>query len=84
MDIFSLGLIYFETLSYFATQHERVMVMNQLRRERKMPEEFMNIYETEAKLISKMLEHDQDKRLDADGILKCRSYVTLKNIYGPS
>lgn len=49
-----------------------------------MPEEFMNIYETEAKLISKMLEHDQDKRLDADGILKCRSYVTLKNIYGPS
>lgn len=67
VDIFSLGLIFFELLWPFSTQMERIQVLMSAKR-LKFPPAFAKTYATECKLIKQLLSHDSDKRPSARDI----------------
>lgn len=67
VDIFSLGLIFFELLWPFSTQMERIQdLMNA--KQLKFPDEFRKTYSSECKLIERLLSHSGDKRPSARDI----------------
>lgn len=67
VDIFSLGLIFFELLWPFSTQMERIQVLMNAKR-LKFPPNFVTTYATECKLIKQLLSHESDKRPSARDI----------------
>ncbi|KGL89487.1 Interferon-induced, double-stranded RNA-activated protein kinase, partial [Charadrius vociferus] len=72
VDIYALGLIWFEILSA-ASRHEKSKVWNDVR-EGKLPKSFTNRFPTEAPIIKKMLSRDASGRYSASEILDfCKS-----------
>ncbi|XP_075563148.1 interferon-induced, double-stranded RNA-activated protein kinase [Pelecanus crispus] len=67
VDIYALGLIWFETLSAFS-RHEKSKVWRDVR-EGKLPKDFTNQFITEAPIIKKMLSRDSSGRYSASEIL---------------
>ncbi|NWY94263.1 E2AK2 kinase, partial [Loxia curvirostra] len=67
VDIYALGLIWFEILSAF-TDHERSKVWPSAR-EGKLPEYFNNQFPTEAPIIKKMLSRDPSGRITISHLL---------------
>lgn len=67
VDIFSLGLIFFELLWPFSTQMERIQVLMNVKR-LIFPPKFVKTYANECKLIEKLLSHDSEKRPSAKDI----------------
>ncbi|XP_059697335.1 interferon-induced, double-stranded RNA-activated protein kinase [Haemorhous mexicanus] len=67
VDIYALGLIWFEILSAF-TGHERSKVWPSAR-EGKLPEYFNNQFPTEAPIIKKMLSRDPSGRITISHLL---------------
>lgn len=67
VDIFSLGLIFFELLWPFSTQMERIQVLMNVKR-LNFPPKFVKTYATECKLIERLLSHDSEKRPSAKDI----------------
>ncbi|XP_063963492.1 eukaryotic translation initiation factor 2-alpha kinase 3-like [Lytechinus pictus] len=67
VDIFSLGLIFFELFHPFSTQMERIMVMCQAKRQ-DFPRRFTKELPLEAKFAMWLLSHDPDRRPDSDEI----------------
>ncbi|RZC35358.1 eukaryotic translation initiation factor 2-alpha kinase-like, partial [Asbolus verrucosus] len=67
VDIYSLGLIFFELLVYFSTDMERIKTLTDLR-ENVFPTHFMERYVAEHSLLTQMLCHLPEKRLTTIGI----------------
>lgn len=67
VDIFSLGLIFFELLWPFSTQMERIQVLLNVKK-LKFPPQFVKTYATECQLIEQLLSHDSEKRPSARDI----------------
>ncbi|KAM6407266.1 interferon-induced, double-stranded RNA-activated protein kinase isoform 2-T3 [Pluvialis apricaria] len=67
VDIYALGLIWFEILSA-ASCHEKSKLWNDVR-EGELPESFTNRFPTEAPIIKKMLSRDASGRYSASQIL---------------
>uniref|UniRef100_A0A672U881 Eukaryotic translation initiation factor 2 alpha kinase 2 n=1 Tax=Strigops habroptila TaxID=2489341 RepID=A0A672U881_STRHB len=68
VDIYALGLIWFEILSAFS-YHEKFKVWHEVR-DGKLPESFTNRFLTEAPIIKKMLSRDPSGRYSASQILE--------------
>ncbi|XP_049337573.1 interferon-induced, double-stranded RNA-activated protein kinase isoform X1 [Astyanax mexicanus] len=68
VDIFPLGLIYFELLWNLKTGHEKAEVWKDVR-SRKLPEDFSKKFMLESKLIEQMLSANPEERPDASDLL---------------
>ena len=71
IDMYSLGIIFFEMVHPFSTCMERVMILKDLRTSAiKFPSGFdSSRMKTERKIIRLLLDHDPNKRLDAQHLL---------------
>ncbi|KAM4808902.1 eukaryotic translation initiation factor 2-alpha kinase 3 [Rhinophrynus dorsalis] len=69
VDIFSLGLIFFELLYPFSTQMERVRTLTELR-DLKFPELFTQKYVQEKNMVLHMLSHNPNERPEAEEIIE--------------
>jgi translation initiation factor 2-alpha kinase 3 len=67
VDIYSLGLIFFELLVYFSTDMERIRTMTDIRNN-KFPKNFVEQYAEEYNLLTMMLCQLPEKRLTTFGI----------------
>ncbi|XP_062485516.1 interferon-induced, double-stranded RNA-activated protein kinase isoform X9 [Pezoporus occidentalis] len=68
VDIYALGLIWFEILSAFSG-HEKEKVWSEVR-DGELPESFSNRFPSEAPIIKKMLSKDPSRRYSASQILE--------------
>ncbi|XP_017319283.1 interferon-induced, double-stranded RNA-activated protein kinase isoform X1 [Ictalurus punctatus] len=68
VDIYAVGLIYFELLWCFATQSEKQKQWDNIR-SKKFPEEFSKRFDFEHKLIERMLCENPDGRPEASDLL---------------
>jgi len=80
VDIYSLGLIFFELLWPLGTQMEQVTVISQLRK-LKFPVGFVDKYPEEAVLLRKMLSRNPDERPTTFGT---RAAPPLSSLQDPS
>ncbi|TIA73067.1 hypothetical protein E3P91_01642 [Wallemia ichthyophaga] len=70
VDIFSLGIIFFEMCNKFRTGMERVQVLHQMRQPKPVfPSTFPDTLVDEKRLIEWMLKHDQSERPSAAEVL---------------
>ncbi|KYB29822.1 Eukaryotic translation initiation factor 2-alpha kinase-like protein [Tribolium castaneum] len=67
VDIYSLGLIFFELLVYFSTDMERIQTMTNIR-DNKFPKDFTEQYSDEYQLLTLMLCQLPEKRLTTFGV----------------
>eukprot|EP00057_Strongylocentrotus_purpuratus_P033626 XP_792135.3 PREDICTED: eukaryotic translation initiation factor 2-alpha kinase 3 isoform X1 [Strongylocentrotus purpuratus] len=74
VDIFSLGLIFFELFHPFSTQMERITVMCKAKRQ-DFPKRFTKELPLEAKFAKWLLSHDPDLRPDTDEISESDSDI---------
>ncbi|XP_077865533.1 eukaryotic translation initiation factor 2-alpha kinase 3-like [Saccoglossus kowalevskii] len=77
VDIFSLGLIFFELMHPFSTQMERIQVMMSAKRQI-FPEDFRRQSSEEAQFAEWLLSAEADKRPSADEIVESELY---RNVY---
>eukprot|EP01119_Soliformovum_irregulare_P020911 TRINITY_DN6843_c0_g2_i2.p1 TRINITY_DN6843_c0_g2~~TRINITY_DN6843_c0_g2_i2.p1 ORF type:complete len:1469 (-),score=373.99 TRINITY_DN6843_c0_g2_i2:69-4475(-) len=70
VDIYSLGIIFFEMCVPFTTGMERIMTLNALRKEAKFPERFEERHPTEAELLKWVLKENPAERPTAQELLK--------------
>ncbi|XP_075002757.1 interferon-induced, double-stranded RNA-activated protein kinase isoform X2 [Calonectris borealis] len=77
VDIYALGLIWFEILSA-STHHEKTKVWDGVRGG-KLPQSFTNRFPTEASIIKKMLSRDSSGRYSASEILELLKSVDKDN-----
>jgi serine/threonine protein kinase len=77
VDIYALGLIYFEMLNKFATQHQRYKLMFELKKKNELKEPFTQQYPTESKLIIKMVERNHSSRLSCKKIFQSEEFKEL-------
>ncbi|KAF4089927.1 hypothetical protein AMELA_G00043940 [Ameiurus melas] len=68
VDIYAVGLIYFELLWCIATQTERQKLWDDIR-SKKFPEEFSKRFDFEHKLIERMLCENPERRPEASDLL---------------
>ncbi|XP_008492225.1 interferon-induced, double-stranded RNA-activated protein kinase isoform X1 [Calypte anna] len=69
VDIYALGLIWFEILSAFSSHHERNRIWHKVR-EGELPRSFSEQFLTEASIIKKMLSKEPSGRLSVSEIVK--------------
>ncbi|XP_033001332.1 interferon-induced, double-stranded RNA-activated protein kinase [Lacerta agilis] len=69
VDIFPLGLILFEMLYTFQTDHEKHKILKNIK-EGKFPEQFTKEFPIEASLIKKLLSKEPSQRPSASDILR--------------
>ncbi|NXI56251.1 E2AK2 kinase, partial [Chloroceryle aenea] len=79
VDIYALGLIWFEILSAFS-RHEKIKVWSDAR-EGQLPESFTNNFPVEAPIIKKMLSKDPSLRYSASEMLKFFKSVDKDNSF---
>lgn len=77
IDVFALGLIYFELLWPMKTQMERLKNFEVLRELNKVPKEFNMLYPNEAMIIESCVANSEEKRIGAKRLLK----ILLKNVH---
>ncbi|KAM9195700.1 interferon-induced, double-stranded RNA-activated protein kinase [Mergus octosetaceus] len=78
VDIYALGLIWFEILSALASRHEKNTVWRDVR-ESTFPDGFTERFKTQVPIIKKMLSKDASKRPRASEILKLLKSVDKDN-----
>ena len=62
VDIYSLGVIFFELWYPFKTKHERFKILMSMRNTEKMPKKFEESHARQAKIIHWLMEKDSKKR----------------------
>lgn len=67
VDIYSIGLIFFELLVVFSTEMERIVTLKNLRLN-KYPKEFPDLFKSEYAVLKQMLSHDPNERPTTFGI----------------
>ncbi|GAM21149.1 hypothetical protein SAMD00019534_043240 [Acytostelium subglobosum LB1] len=70
VDMYSLGIVFFEMWYVFSTGHERVAVLRDLRDRGIFPKDFERSHPRQSKLIRWLTEHDPAKRPSAQDLLQ--------------
>ncbi|KAK7149068.1 hypothetical protein R3I93_013161 [Phoxinus phoxinus] len=70
VDIYALGLIYFELIYNLITAHEKKKIWEDIRRNRVFPPKFSKEFTFEHKLIDRMLSASPDDRPDATELIR--------------
>lgn len=70
VDIYALGLIYFELIYNFITMHEKKKIWEDIRRNRVFPPKFSNEFSFEHNLIERMLSASPKDRPDATELIR--------------
>eukprot|EP01132_Coremiostelium_polycephalum_P010766 gene10766-13183_t len=70
VDMYSLGIVFFEMWYVFSTGHERVCLLRDLRENLRFPPEFERTHSRQAKLIRWLIEKDPAKRPSAQELLQ--------------
>ncbi|OXB80280.1 UNVERIFIED_CONTAM: hypothetical protein H355_013678 [Colinus virginianus] len=78
VDIYALGLIWFEILSALVSRHEKNMVWPDIR-DGKLPPDFSKQFKIEVPIIKKMLSKDPSKRCSVSQILDILKSVDKDN-----
>ncbi|XP_035178885.1 interferon-induced, double-stranded RNA-activated protein kinase isoform X2 [Oxyura jamaicensis] len=78
VDIYALGLVWFEILSALASRHEKNTVWHDVR-EGRFPEGFTERFKSQVPIIKSMLSNDASKRLRASEILELLKSVDKDN-----
>ena len=78
VDIYALGLIYFEMLSVFTTNHQRYQMFTQLKCQNQFQEGFSQKFPIESGLILKMIERITAKRLSSKRIIQSEEFKLLE------
>ncbi|OXB65443.1 hypothetical protein ASZ78_005070 [Callipepla squamata] len=78
VDIYALGLIWFEILSALVSRHEKNMVWPDVR-DGKLPSDFSKQFKIEVPIIKKMLSKDPSKRCPVSQILDILKSVDKDN-----
>ncbi|CAH0562470.1 unnamed protein product [Brassicogethes aeneus] len=79
VDIYSLGLIFFELLVPFSTDMERFKILSQLRKG-EFPSYFKDKFPNEYKILKEMLCEDPRKRLTTIGIRSKRPFEEISKV----
>lgn len=82
VDIFSLGLIFFELFHPFSTQMERIMVMCQAKKQN-FPPRYTKELPLECKFAKWLMSHEADLRPDSDEISESPIYRDLYEDFVP-
>ena len=69
VDIYSLGVIFFELWYPFKHRHERIRLLTQLRYGEKLPKKFEELHARQSKIIRWLMERDAKKRPSVYDIL---------------
>jgi histidyl-tRNA synthetase len=69
VDMFALGIIFYEMLVKFDTGMERATVLSRLRETGKVDDNFPRTYEREKKLIELLIQHEPEKRPSTQDLL---------------
>ena len=78
VDIYSLGLIYYELIKKFSTDHERYIHLNQLHQEERIKDEqLIREMPEECEIINRMIAKDPIKRLKSKEIKETTYYQNL-------
>lgn len=83
VDIYALGVIFFEMFQRFSTQMERVTSLKQLR-ELKFPASFLEKFRDEHEFVEPLLSHDPSARPEACDLLKHKllsNYEESSNLF---
>uniref|UniRef100_A0A1I8G800 Protein kinase domain-containing protein n=2 Tax=Macrostomum lignano TaxID=282301 RepID=A0A1I8G800_9PLAT len=78
-DMFSLGVILFELYQPFSSGHERQRLLNELRREHRLPDDLALRYPQEADVILKLTHPDPARRPQAAELLQSWRYAASKS-----
>ncbi|XP_071947965.1 eukaryotic translation initiation factor 2-alpha kinase 3-like [Antedon mediterranea] len=82
VDIFSMGLIFFEMLFPFSTEMERIKTMSDAKKSL-LPKRFTNELSNEAMLVKWLLSREPDKRPDAEELMGSDLYADVYEDYTP-
>ncbi|NXL95280.1 E2AK2 kinase, partial [Alectura lathami] len=78
VDIYALGLIWFEMLSALASRHEKSKVWSEVRKGN-LPGDFTKKFKTQVPIIKRMLSEDSSERFSASYILDILKSVDKDN-----
>eukprot|EP01113_Clastostelium_recurvatum_P042340 TRINITY_DN6857_c0_g1_i2.p1 TRINITY_DN6857_c0_g1~~TRINITY_DN6857_c0_g1_i2.p1 ORF type:complete len:1461 (+),score=371.59 TRINITY_DN6857_c0_g1_i2:29-4411(+) len=70
VDMYSLGVVFFELWYVFTTGHERIAVLTDLRNKSEFPPDFERSHPRQAKIIRWLLQLDPDRRPNAMELLR--------------
>ncbi|XP_033125480.1 eukaryotic translation initiation factor 2-alpha kinase 3-like [Anneissia japonica] len=82
VDIFSMGLIFFEMLFPFSTDMERIKVLSNAKKSA-LPKRFTDELPTETKFVKWLLSREPDERPDADEIMDSNLFANVFEDYAP-
>ena len=83
VDVYSLGLIFFEMLNKFSTEHERHHILTDFKKKRIAPNTVGESYPLEMKIILQMTESSPEKRPKIIQIKNSPEYTEMMSILGP-
>lgn len=69
IDVYSLGITFFEMWHPFTSNLERIKILHKLKTENTLPKKFVDTHPRQTRLINLMLDHDPSKRLTVAEIL---------------
>lgn len=75
VDIYALGLILFEMFTKINTEHERLNMFNDIRKNHKIPEALQKNYKFEANLITLMISSNPKDRPSSEQIENCKEFL---------
>lgn len=81
MDIYAIGLILLELCCIFSTQYEKIITFSNLRKFHSLPEEVLNYYPLESKLILSMTQKAAKDRPSIKEIQQSEIFKELKKKY---
>ena len=70
VDVYSLGLVYFELLYPIKTEMERIRIFEEFRRSERLPKDFEESCPEESLLIKECVRYNEDERITSVRLMR--------------